>query len=172
MNINKSLKLLFYKYLQFFVTTQDFSPPAAARPFMCELRSLRPAAAKTATHTKPLRTAVGSEESTREQTCRVTIFFNQQQNVFKSKIYCLSLPTNIYIKDPMLWYSLLQRWFAPAKLASTSRLLPRDLCVILVSEYLDIAFCPRKNICLVQPIVHSRALAATCLIARSTNMST
>jgi len=41
-------------------------PPAAAYPFLCEVQTLPPAAAKSAPHTKYLRTAVGSEESRRE----------------------------------------------------------------------------------------------------------
>src|SRR3989440_12089885 len=48
---------------------QDFSPPEAARPLMCEVRIWQPQAAKSAPHTKkPLRTAAGSEESRREAT--------------------------------------------------------------------------------------------------------
>ena len=38
------------------------------RPFMCEVRILQPQAAKSAPHTKSLRTAVGSEEPRREET--------------------------------------------------------------------------------------------------------
>ena len=46
---------------------EDFSPPKAARPFFCELQTLQPAAAKSATHKKSLRTAVGSEESRKQE---------------------------------------------------------------------------------------------------------
>src|SRR5207302_6054402 len=41
-------------------------PPQAAYPFSCEVQTLPPAVAKSAPHTKYLRTAVGSEESRRE----------------------------------------------------------------------------------------------------------
>ena len=34
------------------VIIQDYSPPSAARPFMCELQVWQPAAARPATHTK------------------------------------------------------------------------------------------------------------------------
>src|SRR2546429_6602989 len=40
-------------------------PPTAARPSKCEMWILQPAAAKSTSHTKCLRTAVGSEESRR-----------------------------------------------------------------------------------------------------------
>ena len=38
-------------------------PPTAARPSKCEMWILQPAAAKSTSHTKCLRTAVGSEGS-------------------------------------------------------------------------------------------------------------
>src|SRR5256885_8704497 len=41
-------------------------PPQAPYPFLCEVQTLPPQAAKSAPHTKYLRTAVGSEESRRE----------------------------------------------------------------------------------------------------------
>src|SRR6266480_2387447 len=48
-------------------------PPTAARPSKCEMWILQPAAAKSTSHTKCLRTAVGSEESRREETSIVTL---------------------------------------------------------------------------------------------------
>src|SRR5947209_12373535 len=49
------------------VTLHDFSPPPAARPFLCELRTWQLAAARSATHTKHLRTVGGSEKSRKEK---------------------------------------------------------------------------------------------------------
>src|SRR2546422_1717 len=69
------------------VTIQDSSPsatthsfmwklralqPATTHSFMWKLRALQPAATHSATSTKHLRTAIGSEESRRKQTCKVT----------------------------------------------------------------------------------------------------
>ncbi len=52
------------------ITIQGFSPPLAARPFRCEVQTWQPAAARSAPHTKRLRTAVGSEESRKNKNWR------------------------------------------------------------------------------------------------------
>jgi len=65
------------------ITIQDFSPPAVTHSFMWKLRALQPQAAKPATSTKHLRTAVGSEESRRKQTCIVTFSY-----LYSKSEYC------------------------------------------------------------------------------------
>ena len=57
------------------VTLQNCSPPAAAHPGLEWVRILPPQVAKSAPTPDSSRTAVGSEESRRGETCIVTMYY-------------------------------------------------------------------------------------------------
>ena len=80
------------------VTLQNFSSPATTRLFTCEWWALPPQTAKPTTHTNNLRTAVGSEESRREdlesyqkrQNSELVHIQRVTRNLTRSMVVCYS----------------------------------------------------------------------------------